>query len=249
MFYADRYRKGRNMVYGVILAGGVGSRMGGDKPKQYLTIREKPIIIYTVEKFFAVPELEKIIVLCPPQWVEHTKNLIQKYIAPAAGRVVVIEGGDTRNETIMHAISYLEAAGKLDNDTILVTHDSVRPFVTHRIIMENIAAAKAYGACDTVIPATDTIVEARDHKLISHIPNRSVMYQGQTPQSFNAVKLQALYTSLNESEKAVLTDAAKIFVIKGEPVALVQGETFNMKVTYPYDLRVAKSLLEDEEDD
>ena len=81
------------MVYGVVLAGGVGSRMGGDKPKQYLTVKDKPIIIYTIEKFISVPQLEKILVLCPSKWVEHTKNLIAKHIAPAADRVAVIEGG------------------------------------------------------------------------------------------------------------------------------------------------------------
>ena len=149
----------------------------------------------------------------------------------------------------MNAISYIDAQGGLDDDTIIVTHDSVRPFVTYRIIEENIKAAREYGACDTVIPATDTIVESLDHSVISSIPDRSVMYQGQTPQSFNAVKLKNLYNSLSEEEKEILTDAAKIFVMKGERVALVQGETFNMKITYPYDLRVAKSLLEEEEND
>lgn len=237
------------MVYGVILAGGIGSRMGGDKPKQYLTVKDKPIIIYTIEKFFAVPEFEKIIVLCPKQWVEHTKNLIEKHIAPAKDRVAVIEGGNTRNETIMNAINFIEDEGKLDNDTIIVTHDSVRPFVTNRIIEENIENAKQFGACDTVVPSTDTIVEALDNQFISSIPDRSKMYQGQTPQSFNALKLKNMYYSLTEEEKDILTDAAKIFVIKGEKVALVQGETYNMKITYPYDLRVAKSLLEEESND
>ena len=237
------------MTYGVILAGGIGSRMGGDKPKQYLSVKGKPIIVYTIEKFFSVPEFEKIIVLCPRKWVEHTKNIIEKFIAPAKDRVVVIEGGDTRNETIMNAIKFIEAEGNLNDDTIIVTHDSVRPFVTHRIITENIETAKKYGACDTVVPATDTIVEARDNKVITYIPDRSKMYQGQTPQSFNALKLKNMYYSLSDDEKAILTDAAKIFVIKGEKVALVQGETYNMKITYPYDLRVAKSLLEEEADD
>ncbi|MDD6728073.1 MAG: 2-C-methyl-D-erythritol 4-phosphate cytidylyltransferase [Eubacteriales bacterium] len=237
------------MVYGVILAGGIGSRMGGNKPKQYLTVKNKPIIIYTIEKFFAVPELEKIIVLCPKQWVEHTKNLIEKHIAPAADRIAVIEGGETRNETIMNAIDFIDGEGNLNEETIIVTHDSVRPFVTNRIIEENIQFAKEYGACDTVVPATDTIVEALDNTVISSIPDRSKMYQGQTPQSFNAMKLKNMYNALTDEEKNILTDAAKIFVIKGEKVALVQGETYNMKITYPYDLRVAKSLLEDEEND
>lgn len=237
------------MTYGVILAGGIGSRMGGDKPKQYLTVKGKPIIIYTIEKFLVVPEFEKVIVLCPKQWVEHTKNLIEKNIAPAKDRVAVIEGGSTRNETIMNAIKLIESEGNLNDDTIIVTHDSVRPFVTHRIIEENIKAAEEFGACDTVVPATDTIVEAMDNATISNIPDRSKMYQGQTPQSFKALKLKNMYDSLSDEEKDILTDAAKIFVIKGEKVALVQGETFNMKITYPYDLRVAKSLLEDETDD
>lgn len=140
------------MVYAVILAGGIGSRMGGDKPKQYLTVKDKPIIVYTIEKFFAVPQFEKIIVLCPKQWVEHTKNLIDKHIAPASNKIAVIEGGDTRNETIMNAIKFIESEGNLNDDTIIVTHDSVRPFVTNRIIEENIEFAKQYGACDTVVP-------------------------------------------------------------------------------------------------
>lgn len=237
------------MTYGVILAGGVGSRMGGDKPKQYLTVKDKPIIVYTIEKFFVVPQFEKVIILCPKQWVEHTKNLIEKHIKNSRERVAVIEGGDTRNETIMNAIKFIEDEGNLNEDTIIVTHDSVRPFVTHRIIVENIEAAEKYGACDTVVPATDTIVEAQDNKVISNIPDRSKMYQGQTPQSFKALKLKKMYEQLTDEEKAILTDAAKIFVIKGEEVALVQGETYNMKITYPYDLRVAKSLLEEETDD
>ena len=74
------------------------------------------------------------------------------------------------------------------------------------------------------------------------------MYQGQTPQSFKALKLKKLYNELSEDEKEILTDAAKIFVLKGEPVALVDGEDFNIKITYPFDMRVAKALLEDEEE-
>ena len=238
------------MIFGVLLAGGVGSRMGNvEKPKQYMNIGDRPIIIHTIEKFFAVPQFEKIIVLCPKQWVEHTKNLIDKHIAPASNKIAVIEGGDTRNETIMNAIKFIESEGNLNDDTIIVTHDSVRPFVTNRIIEENIEFAKQYGACDTVVPATDTIVESADNEIISSIPDRSKMYQGQTPQSFNALKLKNIYNSLTADEKDILTDAAKIFVIKGEKVALVQGETYNMKITYPYDLKVAKSLLEDESDD
>lgn len=231
------------MVFGVILAGGIGSRMGNvEKPKQYLTIGDKPVIIHTLEKFYVNQSFEKLIVLCPSQWVEHTKNLVKKYLKDTQ-RVAVIQGGETRNETILNSIRYIEETYGLDDDTIIVTHDSVRPFLTHRIIEDNIRYAKEYGACDTVIPATDTIVESLDGSCISNIPDRKSMYQGQTPQSFQAKKLKELYLGLSEKEKEILTDAAKIFVMKGEKVHLVEGEVFNIKITYPYDLRVAETLI------
>lgn len=231
------------MVFSVILAGGTGNRMGNtDKPKQFLTIKDKPIIIHTIEKFLSEPKFEKIIVLSPSMWIDHTKRIISKYIGEC-DKIAVIEGGDTRNETIMNSIDYIEKNYTLDDDTIIVTHDSVRPFVTHRIIKENIEAAKTFGACDTVIPATDTIVESINGNTISDIPERKNMYQGQTPQSFHAKKLKETYESLTDQEKNILTDACKIMVLKGEHVHLVLGEVSNIKITYPYDITVAQALL------
>lgn len=231
------------MIFGVVLAGGIGSRMGNvDKPKQYLLIGDKPILIHTLEKFFIESEFEKVLVLCPKEWVAHTRNLIVKYLGDTE-RVVVLAGGETRNETIMNSIDYIEEDYGLSEDTIIVTHDSVRPFVTQRIIKENIQYAKEFGACDTAVAATDTIVCSEDGKLISDIPKRQKMYQGQTPQTFQALKLKNLYYSLTDEEKNLLTDAAKIFVMKGEKVHIVEGEVFNIKITYPYDLRVAEALL------
>ena len=230
-------------VFGVVLAGGIGTRMGNvEKPKQFMEIGGKPIIIHTIEKFVMNPKFEKILVLSPKQWIKHTEDLIKKYI-PVSENVVVISGGATRNETIMNSIAYIESQGRLNEDTIIVTHDSVRPFVTHRILEENIKYAQEFGACDTVVPATDTIVESTDHQLVSSIPDRAIMYQGQTPQSFRAIHLRELYEGLDAEERKILTDACKILVIKGEKVHLVEGEESNIKITYPYDLRVAESLL------
>lgn len=235
------------MIYAVIAAGGVGSRMGNmDKPKQFLMIKDKPIIVHTVEKFFVNSRFEKIIILCPDQWVNYTTELLIKYL-PQNDRVVVLKGGSTRNETIMNAIKYIERTDGLDDETIIVTHDAVRPFVTARIIEENIEAALIHGATDTVVPATDTIVESLDGKVIASIPDRSKLYQGQTPQAFKAKKLKELYDGLTEDEKNILTDACKIFSMKGFDVHLIDGEVHNIKITYPYDLRVAKSLLDESE--
>ena len=130
-----------------------------------------------------------------------------------------------------------------------MTHDAVRPFLTSRIISENILYARQYGATDTVIPATDTIVESEDGKLISSIPNRKLMYQGQTPQSFKVKELRTVIDSLTEEEKAVLTDACKIYTIKNRPVYMVDGEVFNIKITFPYDMKVAKTLLKGKDED
>lgn len=236
------------MNFAVILAGGVGSRMGNvEKPKQFLNVGGKPIIVHTLEKFFVNSKFEKIIVLTPKAWIGHTGDLVAKYLGNT-DRIVIIEGGTTRNETIMNSIRYIEENYGLADDTVIVTHDSVRPFVTHRIIEENIRYANEIGACDTVVSASDTIVESTDGEIISQIPNRKNMYQGQTPQSFNAKELKSLYESLSEKEKEILTDAAKIFVIKGRPVHLVEGEVFNIKITYPYDLRVAEVLIKGEEE-
>lgn len=230
-------------VYGVVLAGGKGTRMGNvEKPKQFMEVGGKPIIIHTIEKFVVCQEFDKVLVLSPKQWINHTQDLIRKFI-PNCDNVVVLEGGSTRNETIMNSIKFIDEQGCLDDETIIVTHDSVRPFVTHRILEENVKFAKEYGACDTVIPATDTIVESNDNQFITNIPDRSKMYQGQTPQTFRAKMLRELYNSLTEEEKTVLTDACKILVLKGEKIHLVDGEVFNIKITYPYDLRVAESLL------
>ncbi len=236
------------MIFAAILAGGIGSRMGGtDTPKQFLTLGNKPVIIHTIEKFVINENIDKTIVLIPKNFINHTNNLINEFIGDNED-IIVIEGGETRNDTLMNSIRYIEENFGIDDDSIILTHDSVRPFVTHRIIKDNIDAAKRYGACDTVIPATDTIVESINGKTIESIPVRDYYYQGQTPQSFNIKKLFNLINSLTEEETNILTDACKIFTLKDEDVYLVNGEVTNIKITYPYDLKLANTILEDRND-
>ena len=236
------------MIFAAILAGGIGSRMGGtDIPKQFLTLGDKPVIVHTIEKFVINGKIDKIIVLTPQNYINHTNHLIEKHIPNSEG-IVVIEGGETRNDTIMNSINYIDEHFGIDDESIILTHDSVRPFVTHRIIEDNIAAAKKYGACDTVIPASDTIVESINGETIESIPVRDYYYQGQTPQTFKINKLYNLINSLTEEESNILTDACKIFTLKDEDVHLVDGEVTNIKITYPYDLKLANTILEDMHD-
>ena len=236
---------GDHNAYAAILAGGSGTRMGNSEtPKQFLELGGKPILIHTIEKFCIANCFDAVIVLCPEQWIRQTRDLLKKHCPLFAESVVVVAGGATRNDTVMNAIACIEDGYQVDEGTVIVTHDAVRPFVSQRIIQENVEMARKCGACDTVIPATDTIVESRDATSISAIPDRRNLYQGQTPQSFNLRKLKSLVESLTEEEKGILTDACKIFVLRGGEVALVRGDSSNMKITYPQDMRLAQALLE-----
>ncbi len=231
------------MIFAAILAGGVGSRMGNsDVPKQFLNLGDKPILIHTIEKFIINSKFDKILVLTPNNFINSTIDLI-KNIEGETDKIVVLEGGETRTDTIRNAISYIKSNFPIDDDSVIVTHDSVRPFVSHRIIEDNIKMASEYGACDTVIPATDTIVESVDGDTISSIPLRDHYYQGQTPQSFKINKLDSLYNNLSKDEIESLTDAAKIFTLNNEDVFLVEGDVTNIKITYPYDLKLANTIL------
>lgn len=229
------------MNFGGILAGGKGTRMGKtDLPKQFLMLGEKPIIIHTIEQFLVSPAIDEIVVGVPENWIDYTKDIIEKYCKD--DRIHVIQGGKNRNGTIMNICKYICENFK-DKDNIIVTHDAVRPFVTQRIIKENVEICKKIGAADTVISASDTIVESKDGEIISNIPIRSQMYQGQTPQSFNVEEFIKQYESLTEDEKEILTDATKTYVLKGKKVGLVAGEPYNMKITTKYDLKLAKLML------
>ncbi|MDO4532398.1 MAG: 2-C-methyl-D-erythritol 4-phosphate cytidylyltransferase [Coriobacteriia bacterium] len=232
-------------AYAAILAGGSGSRMGNpDKPKQFWLMGGKPVIVHTVEKFCLVDAFDKIIVLAPKGWMQQTQDILMRHLPQFIDRIALVSGGAERNDTIMNAIAYIESEFGLADDDIIVTHDAVRPFVTFRIIEENIEAVRMYGAVDTVIPATDTIVQSVDGETITSIPNRAEYYQGQTPQSFNAVRLKRLFEELSEQEKAILTDACKILVLKGEKVALVRGDVSNIKLTYTNDMRIARAMID-----
>ncbi|MCR0205479.1 2-C-methyl-D-erythritol 4-phosphate cytidylyltransferase [[Clostridium] innocuum] len=231
------------MIYAEVLAGGKGTRMGNtEMPKQFLMLGDKPVFIHTLEQFILNSRIEKVLVCCPKQWISHTKDTIKKYISDFT-KIAVVEGGASRNDTIMNGCRYIEKNFGLHAEDIIVTHDAVRPFVTQRIIDENIDAALKFGATDTVVEAFDTIVESDDGKTIKSIPLRSHMFQGQTPQSFNIMALKDLFASLSEDEAEILTDACKAFVIKGHKVHLVQGEVYNMKITTQHDLKIANGLV------
>ena len=165
------------MIYGEILAGGSGTRMGNtEMPKQFLMLGDRPIIIHTIEQFLINQSFSKIVVCCPKEWVSYAEDLLEKYNIDTE-RVEVTAGGATRNDTIINGCKLIEEKYGLTDKDVIVTHDAVRPFVNQRILDDNIKAAKKYDAVDTVIPATDTIVYSKDGKIITEIPDRKECYQ------------------------------------------------------------------------
>lgn len=233
------------MIFGAILAGGVGSRMNiADMPKQFLPLGEKPIIVHTIEKFLLNDKFDKIYVGVHADWLLHMSDLLKKY-SLADERIELVRGGKDRTESILNIIKKIENDESLslsDND-IIVTHDSVRPFVTSRIIDENISMALKFGACDTVVSSVDTIITSKQGDTIDSVPERSTMYQGQTPQSFNLKLIKKLYDELTIGEKNILTDACKVCVLKNVPVRLVRGEYSNFKITTVTDYKIAQSMV------
>lgn len=233
------------MIFGAIVAGGVGNRMNlSGLPKQFLPLgkSQKPIIIHTLEKFLICEKLDFIYLGINKDWLGYAEELLDKYDIDKK-KVFIVPGGADRNLTILNIIEAIEKNHGESKEHIIVTHDAVRPFVTLRMLNENIEAAKECGACDTVTPAIDTIIESKDGKFISSVPQRSFMYQGQTPQTFNMSELKRLYNDLTEEEKSILTDACKIFTFRNKPVKMVQGDAFNIKITTVSDYKIAEVII------
>ncbi len=235
------------MVYAGILAGGRGERMGNtERPKQFLPIGGRPILVHTVERFLLAPGIDRILVAVPERWRAYTEALLKQHLPQA--KALVVAGGRDRNDSLLRVCGYIEEAFGLHEEDILVSHDAVRPFVSERIIEENIRFAQEAGAANTMLPAIDTIATG-EGAYLDTIPPRDRMYQVQTPQSFLIRPFVRVCRSLTEQEAKTLTDASKIYRLKGLPVKIVLGEQCNFKITTPYDLAVADFLCRTPEGD
>lgn len=231
------------MIAAAVLAGGKGTRMGGALPKQFLEIGEMPVIIRSIKAFVNSPEVDIVIVSVSAEYKAYTAELIKKHIVTEK-EILVIEGGASRGDTLYGVLKFMKARNIL-KDSIVLTHDAVRPFINERIIRENINAARKYGACNTCISAVDTIFISSDGKFISSVPDRSTVFHAQTPQSFDAEKLLILIENTPEEIFQTLTDGCSVFSYHEEKVAIVEGETYNIKITYPEDIKRAENIIKE----
>lgn len=228
------------MNIGIILAGGMGTRMGtSDTPKQFMDVYGKPVVIHTLENFDIHPEIDVIAVVCVKEWQEDLKILIRKF---ELNKVKwIIDGGKTRQESTLNALNTLENVIK--EDDIVVIHDSARPLITNRIISDNINGAKEFGAVDTVIPTADTIVRSIDGSKISDIPVRRELYLGQTPQSFKFSIIKEAHEIAAKNNIDNATDDCQLVLNTGKEVHLIKGDKLNFKITTQDDLLLLKSII------
>lgn len=228
------------MIFAAVLAGGIGDRLNMSIPKQFYEINNKPLIVYCIEQFLEVDDIDKIIISSPKQYLDKTNSIITKYFNDA-DKLVVIEGGKKRNDTILNSIDYALKNGAT-NDSIMITHDGARIFVTKNLIENSIKYAKKYGAASPIIPATDVIFKSENGKL-DEIPKRKYLFHAQTPQSFKIKDFIEIYSDLTTDEIDLLDEAMMLFHLRNKEVYLFEGEKSNFKITYPFDIKLAETLL------
>ncbi|HEX8811104.1 MAG TPA: 2-C-methyl-D-erythritol 4-phosphate cytidylyltransferase [Terracidiphilus sp.] len=228
-------------VFVILPAAGLGTRMAGREPKQFLSLDGAPILIHSLRAFAAVNRVKAIYVAVRKQEIERVEAQIAEHGADFAGRVHVVEGGDTRQESVAHALAAIPAE---DEDIVLV-HDAVRPLIDAATIERTIDAVAEHGAAIVGLPAVDTIkqVERTAHgaRITSTIPREFVVL-AQTPQGFRYGLLQEAFEEAT-ADGFVGTDEASVVERAGHTVAVVPGSAINLKITQPGDLELAEFYL------
>ena len=197
------------MVIGGILAGGLGTRMAsGGLPKQFLEVGGIPVIIRTLKRFAENKYIDYVIITMNKDWMEYCDKLLDEYDVDR-GRVEIIEGGSTRFESLMclaeRSKEYAESKGDSEK-IIMINHDCARPFVSDRILCENIDMIGEYDMITTSIPTIDTILVSKDGKLSDSVPDRHTIFCDQGPQTIEVNHFLKLVETLSEEEKEKYTE-------------------------------------------
>ena len=223
----------------VVLAGGVGTRVGLDIPKQLIKIAGRTILEHTIAQFDDHPDVDEIIVMMTPGHLDAVREIVR---SGSYSKVdTILEGADTRNGTTLRAIAAIK-----DPDSKVLFHDAVRPLIAPRVISECFAALDDYDAVDVAIPSADTIVEVGEANTIEAIPPRARLMRGQTPQGFRARTIAAAYDVAGKDPHFEATDDCSVVLkyLPDVPIWIVRGEERNMKVTEPIDVYIADKLFQ-----
>lgn len=223
----------------VILAGGSGSRLGNDIPKQFLKVAGKQIIEHSIDVFEHCAEINEICIVCRPDYISHVEELVIKNQYQKVKKI--LHGGKERYDSTLAAIH-----AYTDDDTNLLFHDAVRPLVNERIIHDCIEALKHYNAVDVAAKTTDTIISVDANECIDFIPNRAFLRNSQTPQCFKRGVIRRAYELALADPNFVTTDDCGTVrrYLPNEPIYVVAGENTNVKLTYPEDLFLLETLFQ-----
>lgn len=228
------------MNIALIVAAGNGSRMeSADRPKQFLLVKEKPLMLYSVKAFQMHENIDAIVIVTNASYVEQVKEWCKEYQLNKVR--LVVAGGITRQESVYLGLQAVKSISlDIENDIVLI-HDSARPLIDKSIISANISACKQYGATCTALKAKDTIVRSVNAQNIDGVANRQELYQCQTPQAF---KLSLILTAHEKNRDiTTATDDAQLVLGLGRDVYLVDGSVLNFKITTDADLLVLNALL------
>lgn len=220
----------------IVLAAGNGNRMGAKINKQYLLLRNRPILYYSISAFEKNSNVDEIIIVAAKNEIDYCKkNIIEKYNFKKVTKVV--EGGKERKDSVLNGL-------KAINDCeIVLIHDGARPFVNDRIIDEGIQNTRKYGACTCGVTPKDTITVKCDNGFALETPDRNKLFLVQTPQCFNYSLIREAHDMLTPDQDNI-TDDCSVAELAGHNVYLYEGSYNNIKITTPEDMYIALSILE-----
>ena len=223
-------------VYGLVLASGQGSRMGGGLPKQFHLLGEIPVITHTIRAFDAAKTVDVMVLSAAPSFFPYIQeNILRRY--PTRKPVLLTAGGAIRQESVYLALTQVCGDGDL-----IAIHDGVRPLITPRVIDETLEAAAHYGAAAAGVPMKDTVKWTDMEGFIESTPDRSRLWQIQTPQSFRIDLILEAHKAARV-QGVTATDDSVLAERLGIQVKLVYGGYYNIKITTPEDLAIAEYLI------
>lgn len=232
------------MNISVIFAGGSGSRMNTkSRPKQFLDLNGKPIIIYTIELFDNHPDVDAIVVVCLESWIPFLQKMLNKFEITKV--VKIVPGGASGQGSIYNGLCATEeyVKEKGENDAIVMIHDGVRPLITEDTITNNIEKVKECGSCITTIPATETFVVVRGDGLLE-LPSRTQCKLARAPQSFYLNDIIGAHRRSMEEGLTGFIDSCSLMSHYGYKLGLVEGPMENIKITTPTDYFVFRAMVE-----
>ncbi|MBN2479525.1 MAG: D-ribitol-5-phosphate cytidylyltransferase [Parachlamydiales bacterium] len=218
-------------ISAILLLSGSGNRFDSDLPKQFHNLSGKNVYLHTLNVFYKTKVFDEIILVCLKDFIEQVKKQTSNY-----KNIKVIPGGQTRQES-----SYLGLLNCEKTDYVVI-HDAVRPFISEKIIFDNIEAVIKYKAVDTCIKSFDTLVQIDENRAIENIPNRNFILRGQTPQSFEFSLILNAHKDAIKQNISNATDDCQLLLNKTK-IYVVDGCENNIKITTKLDLFLAEQLF------